>query len=359
MSGTVTCMAGDLAAVERRHRRLKRLKDSQEVEKANAALQLAWNSGLKPSAIRLRPELVSSARPVPAAEPVPPPVTQLLNPRGIALRFYLIAVFEAHCRLAPGKRWAGTRRLQGLQGWTNFVAVDAAFSSVTGTYLRETKQERDAETSRLRQLQGALRTLEDVGVKRVQALVEVPKKANGRGRDYEDFRLMGESGRGPLHTPNLYSVPRPGDDAIAIPPDFFLRGWAHVLSPAEMATWLALQELSQTYPARHEESGVYLYAKRRKEQFGLLRDSYEDSCNTLEALGLIREVPQTRVVVTDKGPVEVSVGTSDSTSKLSFLYKPCRYQMIDEGLAADALDKTTKELIIRKHALERRQKNRE
>lgn len=359
-------MPGDLAAVDRRHRRLQQLKVTSEIDRASAALRSVWEQGRQPEVIRLRRSLISS--PGEASSPV----MRLLNPRGIALSFYLIAVFEAHCRLAPGQPWFGNRQRQGRQGqasfgWSNFVAVDAAYSSETGTYLRETKHGRDAETSRLRQLQGALRTLEDIGGES-EALVQVPRKANRRTRDYGGFRLMRESGRGPLHAPDHYSVPAASEGTIVIPRAFFLRGWVHVLSPAETTTWLALQQLSQSYPMAHMEKGVYLYAKRREEEFGLLRDSYEDSCNTLRSLGLIRYAVHPSGFAQPGGPrftvpggspatpIAIDFSQSDETPPAR-RYAAYRYQVVDEALEENALEKTMKELVHRRRALQERQKN--
>jgi hypothetical protein len=72
-------------------------------------------------------------------------------------------------------------------------------------------QNRNLDTSRGRQVKGALRTLEGHDD---QSLVEVPLKPNGRHRDYARFRLMTESGRGGTLTPEYYTVPSAGEPTI-------------------------------------------------------------------------------------------------------------------------------------------------
>ncbi|MFI2620544.1 hypothetical protein [Streptomyces sp. NPDC018584] len=369
-------MSSELAGLERRYRRLKRLKDYEEAARASVALHEVWEGGgRRQETIRLRVELISAT----GEAGDPPPVTRLLQPRGIALRFYLIAVFEAQCRLASGESWTGERPLRGPQGpngfgWTNFVAVDGAYSSKTGEYLGDTKNNRHQETCRLRQLQGALRTLEDIDAAGHRALVQVPRKG-GRIRDYGGFQLMNERGCGSLHEPQLYTVPTRRDEVIGVPVDFFLHGWVHVLTAAEMITWLALRRLSQSYPHSHAQKGVYLYAKRREGEFALLRDSYEDSCNTLLSLGLIRyAVPPTPPSGFSQpsggggfvGPEGLSATTREidfsrveAASTSAYRRGPDYYQVIDKGLEEDALEKMMKELVHRIHQVRTRQKNRE
>ncbi|OLZ72586.1 hypothetical protein AVW11_04120 [Streptomyces amritsarensis] len=345
-------MPKGIPALDRRFRRLKQLQDSGQVGPVNEAMKTVWQGGNKPERVYLRSRLLLSG-----PKDLAPPLTQLLAPRGIALRFYLLSVFEAHCRLKPGEAWTSSRKLTGHLGWSDFVAVDSAYSSQKGgVYLRENVlQERDGQSSRVRQVQGALRALETVGGEG-QALVQVPRKKNGT-RDYEAFSLMPESGRGKLLTPADYVVPEPAARGVfSIPSDFFLQGWVQVLTPAEVATWLILQLLSQAFPAQHSESGVYLYAKRREGLFRLKRDSYEDSCNALRNLGLIREPRQPEPVATDtESPVEDVMEVDPRVFDFSFMdfdldsppkYEPNRHQVADDGLHQPALETALKEVVI-------------
>jgi hypothetical protein len=197
-------------------------------------------------------------------------MSRLITSRGIALRFYLLAIFEAQCRPGTGALWTNTRPLSGRMGWGDLIAIDAAYSRPVKAYQRGSRQNRTLDSSLDRQIKGALRTLEQP---EDQALVVVPLKANGRHRDYGRFLLMDESGRGEVRTPNYYTVPHPEHGVIGIPYQFFLHGWIQVLYPSEIATWLTLCFLRSLFPHSHDESGVFLYGQSREQDFHLLRDS--------------------------------------------------------------------------------------
>ncbi|MGW3060741.1 hypothetical protein ACWC98_33100 [Streptomyces goshikiensis] len=75
----------------------------------------------------------------------------------------------------------------GPGSWSDLIAVDGAYDAKSETYMRGTRGGRAAEDLRLRQVQGALRTLEEVGRENLdQALVEVPSGARGQ-RLYASF----------------------------------------------------------------------------------------------------------------------------------------------------------------------------
>ncbi|WP_327075498.1 hypothetical protein OG196_42975 (plasmid) [Kitasatospora purpeofusca] len=338
-------MSGTRDAIERRLRRLEQLRKSHAVVQANAAVRDVWERGSQPPWIKLRAHLLYARE-----EGTQPPLTQLVNPRGIALRFYLLAVFEAQCRLATGAPWTSTLGLTtGRPSWADMVAIDGPYNASGGGYLPATKQGRNLQNARLRQLQGALRTLEDLGTQR--SLVTVPRSANGGRRLYADFALMSEEGRGNLQTPHTYTVPGlTGWDGnrsttVTVPADFFLNGWVQILNPSEVATWLVLRELSQHAPTVHTEQGVYLYGNRREEDFGLKRDAWQDSCHTLRAFGLIRYFlpgfpeglsPDSFLMASGRGDTIVQ--------RRRERYEPHRYQVTDQGLEQDALTKCIKEI---------------
>ncbi|MEU9107423.1 hypothetical protein AB0D54_24365 [Streptomyces xanthophaeus] len=351
-------MPKGLTAVDRRHRRLQQLQDTGQFEPVNRALQRVWADGRRPDRVHLRLPLLHSRPEDPA-----PPLTQLLNPRGIALRFYLLAVFEAHCRLEPGEAWTSRRALTGRLGWSDFVAVDAGYSSQKGSYLHdEVLQYRDGQSCRVRQVQGALRTLEGVGGGG-QALVHVPRKENG-ARDYAAFSLMPEGGSGGTLTPDRYVLPHPRvTRTFSIPVDFFLQGWVQVLTPAEVATWLVLQLLSQEFPDKHRKWGVYLYADKREGYFRLKRDSYEDSCNALRSFGLIREPRLPSSVVAAAQLLESRSGGFSAKDFLRTIarkesslgappkYEAHRHHMADEGLGNSALKACMQGITFRRKRL--------
>ncbi|MFD3580689.1 hypothetical protein [Streptomyces sp. NPDC058644] len=330
----------------------------RSVHGASRVLERGWDAGRGPEQITLRREFLLSAPKDPA-----PPLTQLLRPRGLALRFYLLAVFEAQCRLGVGEEWTrkGSPPLKGPGSWSDFIAIDGAYDTSSDTYMPATSGDRDLHTLRRQQIHGALRTLESLGTDGEQALVEVPKKGKGGGRDYTAFSLMQEAGRGDAPTPALYSVPAARwHSTFSVPADFFLRGWVQVLQPSEVATWMILEWLSQTYPNRHAESGVYLYANARLGEFRLRRDSYEDACNRLCDFGLIQSARADFAARYGK-PSQRSPEAEAQHFLMSFsqpsrpdVYEPDRYQVTHEGLGQNAAERCHKELLLRQNALRQR-----
>jgi hypothetical protein len=334
-------------ALARRERRLLELHEGQQVKRVNAALQYVWDQegGKRPGPIRLRPGFLLAH--TKGAEPVPSPMSQLLNPRGIALRFYLLAIFEAQCRLNAGVEWTSTRSLGGPMGWQDFIAIDAAYDSATGRYMRRTKQGRRLDSSRVRQVQGALRSLEGL---KDQALVEVPRKENGQHREYRAFVLMHELGRGWLPTAKPYTTPDLEEWTVDIPRDFFLRGWVSVLYPSEIATWLTLRYLAKRYPGVHGRSGVYLYGQDRERDFDLLRDAYEDGCAMLVDLGLIRRAESSKQASPGAaGQIDLAAFFSNVAEHRSpDRYEPHHYQLVDQGLNEDALSTCLREVVLKR-----------
>ena len=323
----------------RRLRRLRQLGLNHQMDRVNEAVRQIWEqpSGPRPAAIRIRPDFLLARET--GAERSHAPMSHLLNSRGVALRLFLLALFEAQCRPTSAEPSQNTRPLSGHMGWGELIAIDAAWSQPDRTYLHPSKQNRTLDSSRDRQVKGALRTLEE---HRDQALVAVPTKANGRHRDYARFRLMRESGQGGVLTPAYYTVPGAGEPTVGIPCQFFLRGWVQVLYPSEIATWLALRVLQAAHPAKHNESGVFLYGQAREHYFHLLRDTYEDSCRNLVDFGLIRHAqPATPASAAVPGAVDLfslfllSLPETDEDGRVR--YKPNRYQLTDDGLDGDAL----------------------
>jgi hypothetical protein len=332
---------------ERRLRRLDQMDKIRSVEGANRALKRLWEDGRKPGSIVLRSALL-------APREGGPLLTRLVLPKGIALRFYLLAIFEAQCRLAVGERWENALPLSGPGSWSDLVASDGAYDAKSGAYMRDTGTGRTAETLRLKQVQGALRTLEGLGAEQYdQALVDVPRGTRGQ-RLYQSFRLMKENGRGGNQTPAVYVVPenhwRAGK-TITIPADFFLKGWIQLLNPSEVATWLTLRVLSKWAPDQHQQSGVYLYAEKRMDTFGLRRDAWEDGCQRLREFGLIRFARPMPEEGAENSPADDWLFSVPET--IQERYEPHRYQVMDEALQQDAVKQCRKELTLRQQALDR------
>ncbi|MFF0190822.1 hypothetical protein [Streptomyces sp. NPDC005244] len=347
---------------ERRLRRLQQMRRTGSVTKASEALGGIWQAGKKPDSIVLRSALLR-------ADGQRSRLTKLVLPRGIALRFYLLAVFEAQCRLDTGDLWQSVRPLKGAESWSTLVAIDGAYDTASGAYdaalknmplelrgsarAEERWRTRKLEDLRLRQVKGALRTLEELGQE--DALVSMPRGARGQ-RLYENFSLMEEGGRGDMPTPDLYTVPVRGwtvARTITLPKDFFLKDWIQVLNPSEVATWLILRMMSQWAPRKHRTSGVFLTTRPRMQVFGLRDDAWEDGCRRLLEFGLIRhaELPEGLKAAVDAIADPLVTALFSQPTRVRQAYEPNFWQMTDDGLAENAVQTLDRELTHRHEAL--------
>ncbi|MCX2178963.1 hypothetical protein KV205_00175 [Streptomyces sp. SKN60] len=347
---------------ERRLRRLQQMRKTGSVTEASEALGGIWKAGKKPESIVLRTALLR-------ADGERSTLTKLVLPRGIAVRFYLLALFEAQCRLDAGDLWQNVRPLKGVESWSTLVAIDGAYDTALGAYDAALKnmppelrgsaraegrwRTRKLEDLRLRQVKGALRTLEELGHE--DALVSMPRGARGQ-RLYEDFSLMEEGGRGDMPNPDLYTVPVRSWTAartITLPKDFFLKGWIQVLNPSEIATWLILRWMSQWAPKKHRMSGIFLTTRPRMQAFGLRDDAWEDGCQRLLEFGLTRhaEPPEGLKAAVDAIADPVIKALFSQPTRVRQAYEPHYWQMTDDGLAKDAVQTLDRELTHRREAL--------
>ncbi|MFD3885025.1 hypothetical protein [Streptomyces microflavus] len=354
---------------ERRLRRLRQMRKTRSITNASEALAGIWQAGKKPDSIILRSTLLR-------ADGARSRLTKLVLPRGIALRFYLLAVFEAQCRLDTGDPWQNVLPLKGGESWSTLVAIDGAYDSRSGTYdaalenmppelrgrARSEEQWREGklETLRLQQIKGALRTLAEL--EQEDALVTMPQGARGQ-RLYEHFSLMKESGRGHKQTPDSYTVPAVHWEAaktITLPKDFFLKGWIQVLNPSEVATWLILRMMSRWAPTKHHTSGVFLTTQLRMQAFGLRDDAWEDGCQRLLEFGLIRHAksPETENTAGGEDTSPVMKALFSQPTRVRQRYEPHFWQVTDSGLAKDAAETLDRELTLRQKGLDAAATNR-
>ncbi|MFD4546302.1 hypothetical protein [Streptomyces sp. NPDC058466] len=338
------------AANARRLRRLRQMRKTDSITRASSTLRGIWQAGKKPDSIVLRSTLL-------AASDEHSRLTELILPRGIALRFYLLAAFEAQCRLGSGAPWQNVLPLKGSGSWSDLIAIDGAYDAVSGTYgtasesTPEILRRKKLGDLRLRQVKGALRTLEELGWE--DALVTIPRGARGQ-RLYERFLLMQEAGRGKNQTPDIYTVPAPHWKAvktITLPAAFFLRGWIQVLNPSEVATWLILRMLSKWAPRKHFVSGVFLTAQLRMQTYGLHDDAWEDGCQRLLDFGLIRRAELPKFEGVDESVLR-SIFSQPTRPRRR--YEPHHWQVTDAGLDQDAAAKLEKELTLRQQVPPRR-----
>lgn len=278
-------------SLQRLEARAKKLEASAAIFKSvRSACMRIWADSYKfPRAIRIRrPFVLVRRKPlglileaIELPERYAPswgrsPLTSLISSRGIALQLYLICLFEAQCRCRPGVEPMNNRPLQPQHGsvsWLDLLATTAV-----------AKAPATPRDNRLRQMKKALLHLER------ELLIEIPGGRHVNGR-FQGFRLLNESGL-PTETRSLvrYTVPTEEEDTIELPVDFFLNGWVHVLSPAEIATYLMLLDLRKQHREVHDSHGIFSPTHIREGIYGLSRDSYE-SHRSLVKFGLIEKMP--------------------------------------------------------------------
>ena len=302
-------MAPRDAVYRRRQKRIAELVKGDLDVRVRTGLRHLWESGRQPSTIRLRPVFSRSADSPPGVPRNPPPASRLLQSRGIAMRFYLLALFVSQCSKGTGSRAVSSLRLSHGDGevtWVDLVAVDAAGE-------RRTKEPRTRLDNTVRQIKGALHTLQDEGLAEIRTI--------DGARRYADFVIMHERGRGELATPRTYTVPRASEGTIDLPVEFFLNGWIQVLQPSELATWLMFRDLARRFPREHSADGVYVYGDTRQDEYHLRRDAYEGH-DMLRGLGLLQYAPSARP-------------NPDGTVTIRFAaqYEPHHFQLTDQGLA--------------------------
>ncbi|SEG94138.1 hypothetical protein SAMN04489712_14320 [Thermomonospora echinospora] len=262
----------DVRDAARRKERGERLRASSEVfEVAIDSCAHVWQAGrLKRRSIEIRTCFIVGDPNGRTA-----PLSRLIRPRGIAWQVYLLALFEAQCSRTGGSAVLANKRplvpsRPGEVAWSNLVLPE-----MREALIDQSKVER--------QLKTALTALEKVD------LVVLPERPRARNR-CQGFRLLHESAESTRVTPVMYTVPDRNEPRIALPVDFFTKGWVHVLSPAETAVYLMLRHLKLKYPREHDLKGVYAAEAVREGVYGIRRDTYERH-RELAAYGLIQLIP--------------------------------------------------------------------
>ena len=296
-------LSEDSRTVERLRRRGERLLIQRQLYSGarDACRRCYAVARMRPVNVNIRESFIVSRSTAPESQAVvDSPAASLITPRGIALQVYLMAIFEAQCRVRAGMSVRNDRPIASSNretlGWLDLIASETVTAKLPTT-------KRD---NLLRQFKRGLLHLER------ERLVVLSGNPNSNGR-FEFFRLLNESGRLSSTGSEIpYVVPKeppsgtelmeiltaggrsplepitdiPVDPVIDIPVDFFLYGWAHVLSPAEIATYLMLRHLTYTHKA---DQGVFVCAKPREQFYGLRRDVYE-SHRLLCLYGIVERV---------------------------------------------------------------------
>jgi hypothetical protein len=224
-------------------------------------------------------------------------------------------------------------------GWLDLIASETAAAKLPAT-------KRD---NLLRQFKRGLVHLEK---ERLVVLSGGPQ-SNGR---FEAFRLLNESGSLSKNGSEVpYSIPQDpyldiprkaylangltelgndqfsSDPIISIPVDFFLNGWVHVLSPAELVTYLMLRDLGRRCGT---DQGVFICGKPREQFYGLRRDVYE-SHRLLNLYGLIEKVENSN---------RRHDGTVRSFKTENNPLEPHRFRLLPDAFKRDAFDSVVQAL---------------
>lgn len=261
----------EIERLRTRRRRLEQLRSWHD--HVCARRRMVHTDGLRPREIVVRADFVLTDT------TTRPPIARLIRPRGVALQAYLTMLFEAQCRHRHGTTPFNDRALRATErgeiGWLDLVA-STADADPTNSVEHATVQD-----NLVRQIKAALRTLT------TEHLVSLTADSGRNGR-YEHFTIGHEAGGEEY---SAYTVPRGAPSGmIRLPIDFFLKGWVHVLSPAEIATYTMLCHLAQRYPDQHAENGVFVAGSTRKRRYGLRRDVYE-AHQQLTEFKLIERMP--------------------------------------------------------------------
>jgi len=203
------------------------------------------------------------ARPYPPAPDRPedistrPPQTQILNTKNPhANPIYLTGLFveqmsTAH-RNTPTPPPVPTRR-------HNVYNIDSAPSWTSLCGLAEDGVLRRNQRKRFNRALDALRESE---------LIDL----GATGQRYTKFRFNREDGSG-----RPYTIPQGEPTApthLYLPTQFFTAGWHLVLTPSELATFLAVCHVSDRLLARRTESSFFLAESERYRRLGLSDEAY-------------------------------------------------------------------------------------
>jgi hypothetical protein len=275
----------ELRQVQTRLGRLKNL--AEPIEHATEALR-GLSDG-KVSEVRIRDDFLYQEKPLAGSDrKMPsraerPPASRLVSPRGVALRFFLIALYEAQMRAKPGQRPDNTRPIARTGGrfdlsWIDLVASAAKSSGAGRTSHREMEK-------RARQIRETVKKLADDD----HLLLTLPNGAKSVG-NYEGFLLNHEGGVSPLGTPPpRYKVPVVKDaDYFTVPVELFTSGWIYALEDTELVFLLMVARNQPSDPT----AAFRITAAERIQHYGVGPHTY-DSHKLLSDVGIVEVTDDT------------------------------------------------------------------
>jgi hypothetical protein len=252
------------------------------------------------------------------------PAAALAPLKGWALHLYLIAIFDAQSRRPAGVTVANTRPLCSVNGtgsgWADLlpaIVVKRDGAPITKKGLRAGMR---------RQAVHALNLLER---EHLAAIRGAPSGAPGR---YNQVQFLDETGDGRRSVwSRHYSIPRispfePSNAIVLLPKSFFLNGWVHVLTAAEITTYLMILDLQIRHPEA-ASTGVFKVASQRVDRYGIRRDVYATH-RQLAGYGLIRRLDD---------PNRSPDGRILRRSSQRYVSQPYRFTVLPDGFDRPAL----------------------
>jgi hypothetical protein len=249
-----------------------------------------------------------------------PPLTKLIARKTNSLQLYLSAIYVAHLEVSPGKKFQNDKHL-------NAFSADGVASWATLAGLRS------PSTPRARRLRvtRALKELSSIGL--------VDAGPHGARDRFKSFRLCMEDGSN-----RTYAPPSPVSKVVKLPPSFFLRGWHLALQPKEIATFLAILEMTKGLSSKRHETGIALPETVRQKRYGLSGEAYE-SIHELEEFGLIEihdPMPNRR-----RGKVRTATEDERSAAeRAEKSFEPSPYRFIPKDLDM-VFDRDARETVLK------------
>ncbi|MFD7574406.1 hypothetical protein ACFV6U_28440 [Streptomyces sp. NPDC059810] len=211
---------------------------------------------------------------------------QMISPKGLTLKLYLLMLFAAQCEVTAGKEWADPYPIepssQKTDSWRGLVATIAKYDG-PGV------QAASVRTNKVRQIAEAMKTLEKMGL--------LASATGVAGQVRKGVLLLCDNGKsknaGAANIP--YTVPQDAEEFVDIPIEFFTSGWVHVLTTSEIAALLMWFDVMKFDPRtlRLDDGRLlsygYVLSNTRHGWYGLGRDAYETH-QPLEAFGLLSVV---------------------------------------------------------------------
>lgn len=270
-----------LETLSRRANRIARLSDP--IANSTQILHDLSADGTRRNAILVRSGYLyrATAPQTPSDRNAPPlherpPMTQLITPRGAALRLHLLSLAVAQLNTTHGHPHNPLPLKPPTGGgpcWTGLLASPTQYTGDGSVAVGGTDK-------RLRQINNALDSL------RAARLVYYPEENAAVTRKRHGFRLLDETvSTAPSEEPGRYTVPKRTEDCLHIPLTFFTNGWVHTLEDTEIAVLFMVMLGKSRLPEGNDL--VAIPAKDRLGHYGISYDSFSDARRFLRSCGLL------------------------------------------------------------------------